>query len=151
MWKEFPKVGKEIHVDVSKQGLLQKNIVLGTTLVDMYDKCNLLEGAHELFRELPEWDVVSWSSLIGGYTKHGDNDWDLKCFLKMWNEGIDHDAVTYICVLKACCSICCLQVGEDIHDEVKDLGLLGKDIVLGNTPNFKNIYALNSRTERATF
>ena len=51
----------------------------------------------------------------------------------MRNEGIDPDVVTYICVLKACCSICCLQVGEEIYAEVKDLGLLGKDIVLGNT------------------
>ena len=41
----------------------------------------------------------------------------------MRNEGIDPDVVTYICVLKACCSICCLQVGEEIYDEVKDLGL----------------------------
>ena len=50
----------------------------------------------------------------------------------MRNEAIDLDLVTYICVLKACCSICCLQVGEEIYDEVKDLALLGNDVVLGN-------------------
>ena len=69
-----PEAGKEIHAKVSRQGLLQKNIVLGTALVNMYAKCGLLEEAHELFRELPERDVVTWSSLIGGYSEKEHSD-----------------------------------------------------------------------------
>ena len=41
--------GEEIHAKVDRQGLLGKNIVIGTALVDMYGKCGELLKAQEVF------------------------------------------------------------------------------------------------------
>ena len=65
------EIVEEIHAEVRKQGLLQKDIVLGTTLLDMYAKCGALDKAREVFERLPGRDVVSWNALISGYDRHG--------------------------------------------------------------------------------
>ena len=127
------KIGEEIHDEVKKQGLLGKDIVLGTALVDMYAKCGALEKAHKVLEELPERNVVSWSALITGYVQHGHGDVAVKCFMEMLDEGISPDAVTFVCVLMACGSTGSLKVGQDIHAEVKEQNLLGKDMALGTT------------------
>ena len=38
-------MGEEIHVEIKKLRLLDKNLVLGNALVDMYAKCGTMEQA----------------------------------------------------------------------------------------------------------
>ncbi|KAH7364945.1 hypothetical protein KP509_18G000400 [Ceratopteris richardii] len=45
--------GVKIHDEIEKEGLLAKNIVLGTALVDMYAKCGALVKAREALDGLP--------------------------------------------------------------------------------------------------
>ena len=125
------EVGKDIHVEVRKQGLLQKSVVLGTALVDMYSKCGAFEKAREVFEQLPMSNIVTWNVLITGYTQHGLADEAIKCFTKMKDEGVCPNAVTYISILKACALVGSLQIGERIHAEVRKKGLLQKEVVLG--------------------
>ena len=127
------KMGEEIHVEVNRRGLLQRDVVLGTALVDMYAKCGMLEKAQEVFEDLPNRNVVTWSALIAGYTRHNLGDEALKCFRRMQDEGISPNAVTFICILKACGSTASLHIGEEIHAEVRKRGLLGEDKALRNT------------------
>ena len=115
---------------ISDWGLLENNIALGNSLVDMYAKCGMLAKAQEVFEDLPNRNVVTWSALIAGYTRHNLGDEALKCFRRMQDEGISPNAVTFICILKACGSTASLHIGEEIHAEVKKQGLLGKDVVL---------------------
>ncbi|KAI5070710.1 hypothetical protein GOP47_0015053 [Adiantum capillus-veneris] len=65
------KKGKQIHDEISKQGLLEKNLVLGGALVEMYVKCGSLPQAQKVMKKLPRRDVVSWSALISGYAQKG--------------------------------------------------------------------------------
>ena len=94
--------GKEIHEEVALKGLLQKDLVLGTALVDMYAKCGMLEKAREVLRELPGRDIVPWNALISGYAQHGQGHEALECFKSMREEGIAPDEVTFLSVLTAC-------------------------------------------------
>ena len=56
-------VSKEIHAEISKQGLLLKgDLILGSALVYMYAKCGLLRRrAKDVFDELLVRDVVTWT------------------------------------------------------------------------------------------
>lgn len=54
---------KQIHAKIARQRLLRNNIVLATTLVDMYAKCGVIVKAR-VFEVLPSWDVVSWFAWI---------------------------------------------------------------------------------------
>ena len=100
----FIKNGQEIHAIIIMQTLLCNNLALGNVLVHMYAKCGMLREAQDVFEELPERDVVTWSSLISGYGYHQMHDEALKCFWKMQHEDVLPDVVTFLCILKSCTS-----------------------------------------------
>ncbi|KAI5084852.1 hypothetical protein GOP47_0001021 [Adiantum capillus-veneris] len=122
--------GKNVHNEITRQGLLQNDIVLGTALVDMYAKCGALLKAQKVFEELHFRTVVSWNALIGGYAQEGQSDQALSCFERMQQEGGLPDAITYACVLKACATLGDLERGKQIHDKIESQGLLQNNGVL---------------------
>ncbi|KAI5064468.1 hypothetical protein GOP47_0021138 [Adiantum capillus-veneris] len=123
--------GEEIHDEIAKRTLLEKNIVIGNALVDMYAKCGALAKAQQVLEELPVRNVISWSALIAGYAQHGKGDQALNCLKMMVREGLSPNTVTFTCVLKACGGIGAVDVGKKVHDAITEQGLLGKNIVLG--------------------
>ncbi|KAH7421346.1 hypothetical protein KP509_13G052000 [Ceratopteris richardii] len=124
--------GEQIHDEIIRQGLLDTDVVLGNTLVDMYIKCGAFAKAERLLRELPIRDVVSWSALIAGYAQVGQGAQALMCFEQMQEEGLSPDAMTFACILKACGSMKVVDEGEKIHEEIVRWGLLKNNVVLGN-------------------
>ena len=121
------QTGEEIHSEVLKQGLLEKDFAL----MDMYAKCGMLNKAQEVFEELPVRNVVTWTAMIAGYTQHGLNDEALSCFRQMRDEGISPNVVTFTCILKVCSTIRSLDIGQMIHEEVRKQMLLENDIMVG--------------------
>ncbi|KAI5065602.1 hypothetical protein GOP47_0020297 [Adiantum capillus-veneris] len=117
---------------IVRQGLLGKDIVLGSALVDLYAKCGALVKARRVFEEISTRDVVSWNALIAGYAQNGQGEEALACFERMHEEGLPPNAVTFTCALQACGCMGAIDKGEQIHDETSRQALLGKDIVLGN-------------------
>ncbi|KAI5065698.1 hypothetical protein GOP47_0020393 [Adiantum capillus-veneris] len=131
--------GRELHAEVERLGLLHKDTLVGTSLVDMYVKCGMLVEAQEVFDKLPCRDVVCWTALIVGYTHYGHGEESLECFEQMQHEGISPDPVSLICILKACSSIGATMKAQEIHLEIERRGLLGRDLIVGNT--LINMYA----------
>jgi pentatricopeptide repeat protein len=125
------EIGEEIHGVIKENGLLDKDIVVGTALIDMYSKCGALEKAHQVLRGLPKRNVVSWNTLISGYMQHGLGVEALKCFKAMHIDGISPDKLTFSFVFKTCGSIGFLNIGDKICATIKKEGLLGKDVALG--------------------
>ncbi|KAH7284481.1 hypothetical protein KP509_34G056100 [Ceratopteris richardii] len=125
------EMGKQIHDEIMKQGLLQNDVVLGGALVDMYAKCNTLAKAREVLDILPLRDVISWSALIAGYVQWGQAEEAMSCFESMQKENISPNAVTYACILKACGMLGAIDKGKQIHEEIESQDLLQDDIVLG--------------------
>ena len=123
---------KEIHIAIVLDGLLEKDIVLGTALMDMYVKCHDLEKAQQVLKQIPFRDVVTWSSLIAGYAQHGYIHEAVDCFQQMQDEGHFPDAITFTCMAKVYGSTGSIGKGKEMHDEVMSRGLLGKDIELNN-------------------
>jgi pentatricopeptide repeat protein len=92
----------------------------------------MLAKAREMLEELPVRDVVSWNALIAGYAQQGRDSEVLNCFELMQSHGLSPDAITFICILKACGSTRAVDKGEQIHREIVNRGLLESDIVLAN-------------------
>ena len=113
------EIGEDIYAEVKRQGLLHKNIVLGTALVDMYSKCGALEKAEDVLEKLPERNVVSWGALIAGYGQQGLGYKALDCFRQMENAGVYPDPVTYVCVVKACGIVGSQEIGKYIYAEIR--------------------------------
>ena len=94
--------GKKIHDEIVSGCWLEKSVVLGTTLVDMYIKCGVLSKAQEILKELPVRDAILWSTLIAGYAQEGQGYEALNCFMEMQREGFSPDEVSFVCLLSAC-------------------------------------------------
>ncbi|MCO5556815.1 hypothetical protein L7F22_010368 [Adiantum nelumboides] len=88
-------MGERIHDEIASQGLLEKDMVPGNALVDMYVKCGALTKAREVLDDLPIRNVVSWNALIGGYAQHGCGKEALGCFNQMRSEGFTPDEVSW--------------------------------------------------------
>ena len=69
--------------------------------------------------------------LITGYTQQGKGHEATNSFELMQMEGINPDASTLSCILKACGSTKYLGKGEEIHKEIIRRGLLENDAVVG--------------------
>ena len=65
--------GKLIHSKFISKDLWEKNVVIGNALIDMYVECGVLRKAHEVLKGHLVQDVVSWSTLILGYTQQGQD------------------------------------------------------------------------------
>jgi pentatricopeptide repeat protein len=130
------EAGKQIEAELIGRGLLDfgRNLVLGNALVDMYAKCDALESAEDAFGRLSVRDVVSWNSLLSGYTQCKRSEEALGLFRRMQNEErVRPDEVTYTCALRACSLVGSLELGEQIAAEVHKRGLLQSTAaVLGN-------------------
>ncbi|KAH7443274.1 hypothetical protein KP509_02G028200 [Ceratopteris richardii] len=123
--------GEMVHDEIMKQGMLGKDIVLGTALVDMYAKCGALLKARAVFDKLPSQNVITWNALITGYTQGGHGKEALLCYDQMQKEDCAPDVVTFACVLKACGCIGALHKGRQIHKEISRYGNLQNDVMVG--------------------
>lgn len=124
--------GKEIHAEIVREGFAGKDCALGSALVDMYAKCGALKAAREVFDDLPVQNIVAWTALIAGYAQHGYGNEAFNLFKRLQSEGLSPNAVTLLCILKACCCIGTAEKGEYIHAEVVREGLMENDDMFGN-------------------
>ncbi|KAL5699242.1 hypothetical protein ACHQM5_030174 [Ranunculus cassubicifolius] len=113
----FPDVGlaKEIHCYVLRHGY-ECDLFVSNALLMFYAKCDDLGFARKLFDRMPKRDIVSWNSMIAGYSQHG---WYKEC-LELYRNGIDGmglkpDAVTMLSVLQACAQSNNLTFGSEVH------------------------------------
>ena len=60
--------GKEIHDEIVHRGLLERNIMLGNALVDMYAKCGSMEDSCVMFNKMSHPDTITWNTIIDGLT-----------------------------------------------------------------------------------
>ncbi|RLN29383.1 hypothetical protein C2845_PM05G05980 [Panicum miliaceum] len=76
--------------------------------MEMYAKCGCIDQALQLFNGMPEKDVISWSTAIGGLAAHGRAREAVRLFDAMNREGrVRPNGVTFLGLLsgswtKAC-------------------------------------------------
>lgn len=98
-----PDKGQEIHTQIVREHVLERDVMVGTALVDMYATCGMLAEAQELFDKLPMRDAVLWGVLIAGYAQLGEDKVVLNLFDKMIEERIEPNLFTFTIVLNTCC------------------------------------------------
>eukprot|EP00249_Psilotum_nudum_P035121 c55140_g1_i1 orf=356-739(+) len=93
--------GRQVHAHVIESGF-KSNIFMMNSLVNMYCKCGSTDLAREVFDNMPRRDVISWNTMITGYTHHGQDIEALTLFLQMQQERMNPDNFTFVSILKAC-------------------------------------------------
>ncbi|VFQ89980.1 unnamed protein product [Cuscuta campestris] len=123
--------GLQIHACLIKLGLSQDN-KNRNGLINLYAKCGNFGHALKLIEESPEPDMVSWSSLISGYTQNGLAQEASLAFKKMHSLGLKCNEFTFPSVLKACSLKKDLLLGKQIHGVVMVTGF-SSDVFVANT------------------
>ncbi|KAJ7256129.1 hypothetical protein O6H91_Y414900 [Diphasiastrum complanatum] len=139
------KEGKQLHLDIIKSGF-EPDVTVGNTLVDMYAKCGCIEHACQVFNNMHERNMVSWTAMITGYELHGLGREALDLYEQMKQEGMQPGIVTYIVLLKACASIAALEKGKQLHSVIIKTGF-ELDAIVGST--LVDMYAKCGRIEDA--
>ncbi|XP_056168569.1 pentatricopeptide repeat-containing protein At3g62890-like isoform X2 [Syzygium oleosum] len=93
--------GKWVHAYIRKN-CLKVNVILGTTLIDMYMKCGCVENALDVFQLMEDKGVSTWNAVILGLAMNGLVGKSLNIFLEMKNCGVAPNDITFIGVLGAC-------------------------------------------------
>lgn len=106
--------GRLIHAYVIELGL-QSDVAVETSLLNMYNKCNLLEEACIVFDKMNLRNVVAWTSMIAVYAGHGRHEEAVLLFGHMQGDGVEPNEPTFMNVLSACASNRDLSSGRLIH------------------------------------
>ncbi|XP_054786145.1 pentatricopeptide repeat-containing protein At2g27610 [Prosopis cineraria] len=107
-------VGRQVHCQCMKSGFLQ-NVSVGTALVDMYMKNVCVRDGRRVFDEMEERNVVSWTSLLSGYSWNGYDDHALELFCQMRVEGYMPNHYTVSTIIGALANHGAVEVGIQIH------------------------------------
>ncbi|KAL3818997.1 hypothetical protein ACJIZ3_004902 [Penstemon smallii] len=116
------KIGKLAHCEVSKSGLLLDFHVVHS-LITMYSRCSEMGFAQKVFDEMYDRDMVSWNSIISGYSRLGLAAKAVEMFVELRKGGLEPDEMTLVTVLVACGDLGDLNLGNWIEEYVKEKGL----------------------------
>ncbi|KAK7851777.1 pentatricopeptide repeat-containing protein [Quercus suber] len=101
------------------------------THTDMYAKCHAVRDARYIFEAVMVKDVITWNSIISGYSQVGSAYEAFELFHQMRSDSISPDAVTLVSVLSACASLSALGVSSSLHAFSVKGGLQSSSVYVG--------------------
>lgn len=110
-------LGLQVHAKAMKQGL-DSNVYVGSSLINMYAKCQRMEAAKEVFDSISEKNNVLWNAMLGGYAQNGYASEVVKLFMDMTFAGFQHDEFTYTSILSACALLENMGMGCQLHSAI---------------------------------
>ncbi|KAJ4728561.1 Pentatricopeptide repeat-containing family protein [Melia azedarach] len=111
-------LGKCTHGSLIRN-ISELNVIVQTSLIDMYVKCGCLEKGLCLFQSMDEKNRLSYTVMISGLALHGQGKEALRIFSEMLREGLEPDYVVYIGVLSACSHAGLVNEGLQCFDRMK--------------------------------
>ncbi|KAI4352333.1 hypothetical protein L6164_006596 [Bauhinia variegata] len=111
--------GREVHGRIIKSRMGLDSFV-GSSLVDMYCKCGMLEEA-EILHDRIEQTTVSWNAIISGFSLQKLSENAQKYFSQMLERGVMPDNFTYATILDTCANMAAVGLGKQIHAQVVKL------------------------------
>ena len=106
--------GRVVHSEVIRLGL-DSSVYVGSSLINMYAKCQLVEDARRVFDMSGERNIVMWNSIIGGYLRNEQPGDAVGMFLEMKGHDFDLDEFTLVSLFGACASLENLELGRQLH------------------------------------
>lgn len=111
--------GIAAHSSVYKLGLHADDHVCHS-LITMYARCGELQLARKVFDEITQKDLVSWNSMISGYSKMGYARDAVDLFNLMRVEGFKPNEMTLVSLLGSCGDLGDLGFGKWVEDFVME-------------------------------
>ncbi|XP_057735885.1 pentatricopeptide repeat-containing protein At3g26540-like [Arachis stenosperma] len=127
-------LAKQAHGIVVKFGFC-RNVILGSSLVNVYGKFGIMVDARRMFQEIPSPNAVTWNIIVRRYLDAGDAREAIVLFSRMFLVKVRPLHFTFSAALVACASISRLEEGMQIHGVVVKLGLHEDNVVSSSLIN----------------
>ncbi|OIW01829.1 hypothetical protein TanjilG_15693 [Lupinus angustifolius] len=101
----------------------EPDLYLMNRVLLMHIKCGMMVDACKLFDEMPERDMVSWMTMIGGLVDSGNYPEAFRLFLCMWEELNDGRPRTFATMVRASAGLGLVQVGRQVHSCALKMGV----------------------------
>lgn len=105
---------KQLHA-LSIKLAMDSNVFVGTAVLDVYAKCNLIDDAYLVFHTMPEKSLVTWSSMVAGYVQNNLHEEALTLFRGAQRMGVELTKFTLSASLSACASLAATIEGIQLH------------------------------------
>ncbi|KAH0874588.1 hypothetical protein HID58_071950 [Brassica napus] len=122
------ETGKQFHCHAYKFGL-GDDIVVASTLLDMYSTCGRVEDAKKVFERIERKSLISWNSMTVGFSQNGCPGDTLEYFRQMHKLDLPTDKFSLSSVISACASVSSLELGEQVFARATIVGLDSDQIV----------------------
>lgn len=109
-----------MHSHVYRFGFVA-DVLLQTTLLDVYAKSGNIDSARYLFDEMPRRDVATWNALIAGLAQGSRPNEAIALFHRMkGEEAMKPNEITVLGALSACSQLGALKEGDKIYNYIRD-------------------------------
>ncbi|KAK4254569.1 hypothetical protein QN277_009932 [Acacia crassicarpa] len=102
--------GKEVHAKVVTSGLCG-NVVVESSLVDMYGKCRSISESKSVFDRMSNKNAISWSAMLGAYCQNGE----CETVINLVREMKEVDLYSFGTIIRACSSLAAVRQGKEVH------------------------------------
>lgn len=113
-------IGRWVHVYALKEMGNEMDIMVNTSLIDMYAKCGKVETAYQVFNTIAQKNVVVWNAMLSGLAMHGRGHIALELFHEMVKE-VKPDDITFTAVLSACSHSGLVDQGRQYFSNLESL------------------------------
>ncbi|VVB11041.1 unnamed protein product [Arabis nemorensis] len=111
-------LARQVHGFVIRGGF-DSDVFVGNGLITYYTKCEDIASARKGFDEMSDRDIVSWNSMISGYSQSGSYEDCKELYRSMLScSGLKPNGVTVISVLQACGQSSDLVFGMEVHKKM---------------------------------
>ncbi|PON34057.1 Tetratricopeptide-like helical domain containing protein [Parasponia andersonii] len=112
--------GRQLHCLVIKTQY-KFDLILDNSLISMYAKCGEISAAYSIFSKMVFRDLVSWNSMIMGFSNHGFAEKTLETFKTMVESGTLPNSVTFLGILSACSHAGLLRRGWELFNAMSNV------------------------------
>ncbi|XP_071716530.1 pentatricopeptide repeat-containing protein At5g55740, chloroplastic [Rutidosis leptorrhynchoides] len=95
------QLGRAVHAYVLRHEM-HMNVVMVTSIVDMYAKCGNINQARMVFDIFMIKELALYNAMISGYALHGCYLEALEIFKRLKDEGLEPDSITFTSILSLC-------------------------------------------------
>ncbi|KAF8101433.1 hypothetical protein N665_0205s0027 [Sinapis alba] len=114
--------GEQLHGNVFSLGL-GDSLSVSNSMMKMYSTCGKLDSASVLFRGMRCRDIISWSTIIGGYSQAGFVEEGFEYFSLMRQSGTKPTDFALASLLSVSGNMAVLEQGRQVHALSLYLGL----------------------------
>lgn len=116
----IPRLGRELHGFALRNGYTD-DAFIGSSIIDMYAKCGLVEESRSFFDRIRQKDLVHWTVMLTGYGVNGFGKEAVELYKEMQREGLKPDEYTCIGLLMACGHSGMVEEGLNYFEEMKNI------------------------------